>query len=312
MRDDQDHGGRHHSVMDSPEMHHLVADMLDQENDDDTRQRLYERIEELRARERAGYKFDEDGEDEAPVEQKTPSSTVQSTTPVKFAGVKGDDSSVVEILRDIHLDGRNEAIDGYRLSSTTNFPNSGKLCYELDADDKFLMFLILLGYIATTVVLLIGVIKKRPGYLMPYMSVQVFVFCLSCLFVFTFFSYLHTLKIHIAKQPDTMPFKSCLLGMKDDHLVLSVILLSVLLLVAQAYMMAVVWSCYKYLSQAENEMRSSRRRLLDDEMPNPEDSELLLPPKYEDIISARGDEPTAGDNGSENNVPAPPPYVTTN
>jgi len=160
----------------------------------------------------------------------------------------------------------------------------------------------LVGCILASLMLIHGVTKGRPGYLMPYMGLQVFAFCISCLIVFTCFSYAPDVKRGIAAKPDSMPLKSYLMNIDNDRLMLSIIMFSVLLLVFQAYFMAVVWSCYKYLSQTPQEATHGRRRPTEEDLRNPEDAELLLPPKYEDIVSEP--EPT----GQTQTEPAPPPY----
>lgn len=161
-----------------------------------------------------------------------------------------------------------------------NFPKYARV--GLNADDKFFMYVMMICCIAASVLLIVGVVKGRPGHMIPYMGLQAFDFCASALFTFAMFSYLPYLKTWILSLPDSFPFKCDLLAMKTDRLMLAIILVAVSSLVVKAYLMGVVWSCYKYLTQA-NEATARRRSLESDVARSPEDAELLLPPKYEDI-----------------------------
>lgn len=178
-----------------------------------------------------------------------------------------------------------------------NFRKYGRVGFN--ADDKLFMYVMMICCIAASVLLVVGVIKGRPGHMIPYMGLQAFDFCASALFTFTMFSCLPYLKTWILSLPDSFPFKCDLLAMKTDRLMLAIILVAVSGLVMKAYLMGVVWSCYKYLTQA-NEARGRRRSLESDAARAPEDAELLLPPKYEDI----GNMPSVAVEAS------PPPYAS--
>jgi hypothetical protein len=291
----------HSRMMDNPEMREMMDEMMRDDVNEEHRSELREKMRKLMV---------ENGMMTDDKEQiKTEKNGVSTPKTTAFSMNEDGKGFVVDIFKDL-LVSRKDEVEGSRaqivngeLSSTTV---SSQLCYRFDSDDKFLMFLMLLGCMATSTVLILGVIKKRPGYLVPYMSVQVFAFCISCLLVFSFFSYIHVFKYHISRQPNSLPMKSYLMQMNDDHLILAVILSSVLLLVIQAYFMAVVWSCYKYLTQTRTDQSQARRRLLDEELQNPEDSELLLPPKYEDVMMSNEQSEEAQPDVL---APPPPPYV---
>jgi hypothetical protein len=177
-----------------------------------------------------------------------------------------------------------------------------------NSEDKLFFFVMILCCIASAVLLIHGVIKSRPGYMMPFMGLQVFDFCATGLLVFTFFSYIPNLKHWITELPDSFPYKSCLMAADTDRLMLSIVLTAVALLVFKAYLMGMVWSCYKYLTQLNT--TNAHRRLDDEDVArNPEDSELLLPPKYEDIVNEPPASAAAAANVAVDGEPQPPPYV---
>lgn len=177
------------------------------------------------------------------------------------------------------------------------FPPNRRLV-GFSADDTFFMYAMMICCIAASLMLIIGIIKARPGHMIPFMGLQAFDFIASTLFMFAVFSYLPHIRSWLLSLPDSFPFKCEMLAMKSERLMLSIILFAVCVIVTKAYLMGVVWSCYKYLMQV-NEARG-RRRSLDSELAqSPEDAELLLPPKYEDIADVPSQD-----------TEAPPPYVT--
>jgi lysosomal-associated transmembrane protein len=180
----------------------------------------------------------------------------------------------------------------------------------MDSDDKLFSFVTLVCCIVSSVLLIHGVIKGRPGYMMPFMGLQVFSFCATGLLVFTSFSYITNTKHWIAQLPDTFPWKSMLMSANPDHVMLSIVLVSVAILVVKAYLIGMVWSCYKYLTQQNTQ--NARRRSTDEDMTqHAEDSEMLLPPKYEDImvVSADAVPVVVSEAGSANQPSPPPPYT---
>lgn len=174
-------------------------------------------------------------------------------------------------------------------------------------EDKFLGLLFLLGAFAITVMLLYGTMKGQAGYLMPFFCLQVFVFCLSCLTVVGYFSYFPNFKKWISEQKDWMPFKDELKQMDQDWLMLLVVLWFVLVLTVQAYLVGVVWACYKYINSSQlpnSNTTATGRTLVRDyvlEHNGTDDTEMLLPPKYEDVVRMNDE--------ANRNQPPPPPYA---
>ncbi|KAJ8305264.1 hypothetical protein KUTeg_015809 [Tegillarca granosa] len=135
--------------------------------------------------------------------------------------------------------------------------------------------------------------RSRPGYLMPFFCLQVFDFCLSCLTVVGYFSYAPNIKDWFRQQGlGCYPGMDSILRMDGEWLMLLCLLVLVLFLSLKAYLIGVVWACYKYL-----QLRNLNRSVVREYTVDP-DTEMLLPPKYEDAIKAPVD-----------SSPPPPPYT---
>jgi lysosomal-associated transmembrane protein len=167
------------------------------------------------------------------------------------------------------------------------------------SDDNFVGLLCFGGFVVITMLLIYGTLKGRPGYMTPFMGLQVFDFCMCSLSVISYFSYVTDIKKWLAEQP-VFPYKDYLMSMQSDWLMLMFVLMFVGILVFKVYMMGVVWSCYKYLTQQERN-GGHLVRVYDTEMAaNNDDTEVLLPPKYEDVANI----PPA----VSTSVLPPPPY----
>jgi len=149
--------------------------------------------------------------------------------------------------------------------------------------------------------LIYGTIRGISKYVTPFFCVQMFDLCLSGLTMLSYFSDLTAVRAWITAQ-DKLPFKEQLLAMDNDHLTLLTLVIFIGTLSIKAYFIGVVWSCYKYLKLHEVLGTQSRGRMYSTEASNqPEDTEMLLPPKYEDVLLMPADE-----NPQE---PPPPAYT---
>lgn len=164
---------------------------------------------------------------------------------------------------------------------------------QWNSDDRSVGVLISVCTLVLTLMLIYGALKGRPGYLMPFFCLQVFDFCITCLSVVAYFSYMPNVKDWI-KQQDNLPMRDEFLKC-GEWLMLLVILIFVLVMTFKAYFIGVVWACYKYLCRRALEPSVT----LDTEG---SDSEMLLPPKYEDAIKFSAQQPMHVD------LPPPPPY----
>ncbi|KAI0237609.1 Lysosomal-associated transmembrane protein 4A [Lamellibrachia satsuma] len=149
-------------------------------------------------------------------------------------------------------------------------------------EDKFICMLLVLSSFVITLMLIYGALQGRQAYLMPFFCVQVFDFCMSCLTAVGYFSYLPNIKKWIMLQQNLpADTKAQLLAMDDDMLMMLVVLAFLLVLTVKAYLIGVVWACYKYLAQYH--LNSTDTGLGSFEAGNP--GQVVLPPKYEDAIA---------------------------
>jgi len=147
--------------------------------------------------------------------------------------------------------------------------------------------LLTLASMVIAMCLIYGTIRGISKYITPFFCVQMFDLCLSGLTMLSYFSDLPAVRRWITAQ-DNLPFKEQLLALDNDHLTLLTLVIFVSTLSIKAYFIGVVWSCYKYLKVHEALVTQNRvggLRVYDtEEMHNPEDTEMLLPPKYEDVL----------------------------
>lgn len=125
---------------------------------------------------------------------------------------------------------------------------------------------------AITVLLLFGVIKGIPNFLMPFFCLQIFDFIISAL---TFFGYCSTtldVRKLIQNTPD-LPFQKLLLRMDPSCLFALLMTVIGICLLLKILFMNVVWSCHKYL-KLQQQLKTVGNVLLEP------DVEALLPPDY--------------------------------
>ncbi|ELT88022.1 hypothetical protein CAPTEDRAFT_159544 [Capitella teleta] len=169
-----------------------------------------------------------------------------------------------------------------------------------EIDDKFLFLLLTVGIFTVTIMLVYGAAKGRSSYLMPFFCLQVFDFSISCLMVVGYFSYIPDIRAWVSQMQESYPLKEWLLSLDDDWLMLLAILFFVSILTVKAYFLGMVWACYKFLTAYERNLNTAIHRGYQGDNTNPEDAEMLLPPKYEDAINI----PVTSDPTQ----PPPPPY----
>lgn len=191
------------------------------------------------------------------------------------------------------------------------------------AEDKAVGVAVAASSLAITIMLIYGTARGRPGYIMPFFCLQAFDFCISCLTVVGYLSYMPDIKQWIKSQPD-LPYKDNLLSLSPQTLDLLAISFFFAIVLVKAYFLGVVWATYKYLvnrmapQMAVRESMSSlyfpmlssppaeRRNEYSDDGDSEDQAEHpgapLLPPKYEDAIKAPKEESLAS-------IPPPPPYT---
>ncbi|CAN8002146.1 unnamed protein product [Ixodes hexagonus] len=127
-----------------------------------------------------------------------------------------------------------------------------------------------------TLLLLYGTIWGHPNYLMPFFCLQVFDFILSALTVVGYFSYMPDVRRLVASSRD-LPLQRELLRLDSQWLCTVVMLGFVACMMLKAYVMGIVWSCYKYLRLRQDTNLSELES--DSEMLSL--NQALLPPDYE-------------------------------
>ncbi|XP_067126230.1 lysosomal-associated transmembrane protein 4A isoform X2 [Centruroides vittatus] len=125
---------------------------------------------------------------------------------------------------------------------------------------------------ALTVLLLLGVIKGIPNFLMPFFCLQIFDFIISALTAVGYFSYVPDVQKMIQNAPD-LPFRKLLLCMDPQWLLALMMIIVILCMMLKVYFMNIVWSCHKYL-KLQQQLASSVDAYLET------DVEALLPPDY--------------------------------
>lgn len=159
-----------------------------------------------------------------------------------------------------------------------------KRTHKIDADELFGSILFYGSCIIVTSMLIYGTLKHHPGFLTPFMGLQVFDFCLSSLTLISYFSYTSDIKQWISHQP-ALPYKERVMAMQSDWLMLVLVLFSVGILCIKVYVMGIVWSCYKYLLQEQRSANRISRFDIEAVIPVTGSAEVVLPPKYEDVAN---------------------------
>jgi len=143
--------------------------------------------------------------------------------------------------------------------------------------DAHLALALVLGMITVTLLLIYGVTKRRPIYLLPFFCYQVFDFVLACLTAVGHYQWLP--QIQSALEDDTN--RQHISHASAQWFALFVLMFCVGVLFMKAYMIGVVWSCYQYTLLA-NALCVRYTLTIQNSQPNAVlDNLNLLPPDYE-------------------------------
>jgi len=145
-----------------------------------------------------------------------------------------------------------------------------------------------LAWIMSVLALIYGVARNQASYLMPCFCLQVLDFCLTCLGIVSSYSFSSDVHDQIRRWQMDYPI---LKGMDSDLVMLFVVAMLILMLSIKAYIMGMVYSCYRYI-----QLYVAARSVVREFRVDP-DSEMLLPPCYEDAIKIPSD------------IPQPPAYT---
>jgi len=163
---------------------------------------------------------------------------------------------------------------------------------RLQNGDAHLALALLVGLFFITAMLLHGVAKNRPGYLLPFFCFQVFDLMLSCLTAVGHYTWLPNLQEVLADNPN-VPFRDQLMDINSQWMALCILTAYVIVLFAKAYFIGIVWACYQYMHLRQAGVLTYT---MSEDGQQQGDGELLLPPDYESALKM----PQAGT--------PPPPY----
>lgn len=173
---------------------------------------------------------------------------------------------------------------------------------NVDRDSMVVGILLTLAMMSICAGLIYGTIKGQPKHIMPFLCIQVFDACITGITLISHLSSAKDLRRWIEAQKYTA-CKQAILDMDDDHLMLWALFVFVAIMFIKMYFISVVWACFNYLKN-ELALNPAVRRYEIQMTSLPEDAEMLLPPKYEDVILV----PVLPD-GLQSAAPMPPAYT---
>ncbi|RNA31743.1 Lysosomal-associated transmembrane 4A [Brachionus plicatilis] len=188
------------------------------------------------------------------------------------------------------------AIHKYKRNSelTLQYPSSNQLILSGDdrknPKDKSVYVFVTFFSILIISMLLYGIRKSKPSYLMPYFSIKVFQLVMATLATLSFYTCLPNVKLYIQNHSYFI-FKSKLLSMENqslDLLVFAILLASILV---KFYVVIIVWYCYRDMITFESfrnqSYSASGNGYLEEsntDVKFDEESYMTLPPKYEEVV----------------------------
>lgn len=101
-------------------------------------------------------------------------------------------------------------------------------------------FMVTIFSILITLMLIYGVLKNRPSYLMPYLGVKVFQLVMASLITLGFYTCLPSVRLWIESN-DSFPFKSLVLLADNQTLELFVFALLIASILIKLYEAIIVW-----------------------------------------------------------------------
>ncbi|XP_037089326.1 lysosomal-associated transmembrane protein 4A-like [Pollicipes pollicipes] len=115
-----------------------------------------------------------------------------------------------------------------------------------NVDDLNIGIMITFCTFIITLLMVVGAIKGQPSYLMPFFCLQVFDFCISSLTMISYFSFMPDLHVMLVRS-SSLPFRDQLLRLDQRWLSLILMVAFLVAMVIKAYLIAMVWACYRYL-----------------------------------------------------------------
>jgi len=125
----------------------------------------------------------------------------------------------------------------------------------LSQRDLNLVFLLECITVSIALMMLVGIVKGRPAYLVPFLTYQIMDLLISCLTVAGFICYGPELKNYILNDSD-FPFQDEIQGMDSQWVTLFVALVVLGVVFVKAYFVQVIWLAVRFLK--EEGMRRAR------------------------------------------------------
>lgn len=178
--------------------------------------------------------------------------------------------------------------DGIKITNADEFEHmlqdARQVPHTITKEDVCMAYAITLISLMSAVAMLYGVIRHRPGYMIPFFCLHVFIFCLSCLTLVSYFTYAPHFNVKVWIRDSglaKMPGMDKMMEIDSDYLMFFTVTMLILALCIKAYLIGMIWACYKYVQQVVVARSVTREYQVDP------DTEMLLPPRYEDAIKTQ-------------------------
>lgn len=146
--------------------------------------------------------------------------------------------------------------------------------------------LVCLCMITITLMMVYGTVKSTPSHLLPFFCLQLFDFAITMLTAAGYLCYLQSVHRLVAENHH-LPWRRKLLELAPNNLVLLVVIAFACIIAIKAYVIGIVWRCYKYLALQYN-MRTLMPCVIHDESPNENSVQALhtsILPNYDEAMS---------------------------
>jgi len=144
--------------------------------------------------------------------------------------------------------------------------------------------LVCLCMIGITLLLIYGAVKGKPSHLLPYFCVQLFDFAITTLTAAGYLCYLRSVH-RLIHESHRLPWREELLKMSPQTLSIVVLLAFVCVVMFKAYIIGIVWRCYKYLTMRQHDLRSMLPYIIPDVSTRQERDYTTLLPDYDEAIA---------------------------
>uniref|UniRef100_A0A5S6Q5N4 Lysosomal-associated transmembrane protein 4A n=1 Tax=Trichuris muris TaxID=70415 RepID=A0A5S6Q5N4_TRIMR len=158
---------------------------------------------------------------------------------------------------------------------------------RLQTGDVNLAIALLFGLLFITGMMIYGVLKGRPLYLIPFFCFQVFDFILSCLSAVGHYIWMPNVDDIIQQNPN-LPSREQLTDVNSQMMAFCFLLLYIVVLMGKIYFIGVIWSCYQYLQAVNAAKMSYNERKIDIDnvqIFTPSECEFTVktPPAYDEV-----------------------------